>query len=55
MKGRVYTSGVKSNMVYGSDATTLVAEVMLKFERTEMQMFRWMCGVSMKDKGRTSK
>ena len=27
----------------------LLADVGLNFERAEMQMIRWMCGVSMKD------
>ena len=37
-------------MTYESDTKTLLVEVGLKFERAEMQMIRWMCGVSMKDK-----
>ena len=40
-------------MVYGSETRSLLADVRLKFEREEMQMIRWMCGVSMKDR-RTS-
>ena len=40
-------------MTYGSDIRPLLADVALKFERAEMQMIRWMCGVSMKDR-RTS-
>ena len=31
----------------------LLADVGLKFERAEIQMIRWMCGVSLKDR-RTS-
>ena len=38
-------------MTYGSGARPLLADVGLKFERTEM--IRWMCGVSLKDR-RTS-
>ena len=34
-------------MTYGSDTRPLLADVGLKFERTEMQMIRWMCGVSL--------
>ena len=30
--------------------TPLLVDVGLKFERAEMQMIRWMCGVSMKDR-----
>ena len=40
-------------MTYGSDIRPFTADVGLKFERAEMQMIRWMCGVSMKDR-RTS-
>ena len=48
MKGRVYVSYVRSSMTYRSETRPLVADVGLKFERTEMQMIRWMCGVSMR-------
>ena len=37
-------------MVYGSETLPLLVDVGLKFERTEMQMIRWMCGISMKDR-----
>ena len=40
-------------MTYGSETRPLLADIGLKFERTEMQMIRWMCGVSLKDR-RTS-
>ena len=40
-------------MTYGSETRPLLADVRLKFERAEMQMIRWMCGVSIKDR-RTS-
>ena len=36
-------------MTYGSENRPLLSDVGLKFERAEMQMIRWMCGVSMKD------
>ena len=35
-------------MTYGSETRPLLVYVWLKFERVEMQMIRWMCGVSMK-------
>ena len=54
MKGRVYASCVSSTMVYGSENRPWLADIGLKLERAEMQMIRWMCGVSMKDR-RTSK
>ena len=36
-----------------SETKAMLADVGLKFERVEMQMISWMCGVSMKDR-RTS-
>ena len=39
-------------MTYGSQTRPLL-DVGLKFERAEMQMIRWMCGISLKD-GRTN-
>ena len=36
----------------GGETGPLLVDVGLKFERAEMRMVRWMCGVSMKD-GRT--
>ena len=49
-KGRVYTSCVRSSMTYGRKTRPLLADVGLKFERADMQMIRWMCGVSLKDR-----
>ena len=40
-------------MTYRSETRPLLADVGLQFERAEMQMIRWMCRVSMKDR-RTS-
>ena len=48
MKGRVYASCVTSSTTYGTDTRPFLADVGLKFERAEMQMIRWMCGVSLK-------
>ena len=50
MKGRVYASCVRSSMTYGSETRPLLVDVGLKFERPEMQMIRWMCGISLKDR-----
>ena len=50
MKGRVYVSCVRSSMTYGSETRPLLVDVGLKFERAEMQMIRWMCGISMRQK-----
>ena len=48
MKCRVYASCVRSSMTYGSECRLLLADVGLKFERAEMQMIKWMCGISLK-------
>ena len=53
MKGRVYASCVRNSMIDGSETRPLLIDVGLKFERAEMQMIRWMCGISLKDR-RTS-
>ena len=50
---RVNVSCVRSSMTSGSETRPLLVDVGLKFERADMQMIRWMCGVSMKDR-RTS-
>ena len=50
MKGRVYSSCVRSSITYGSETRPFLVDVGLKFERAEMQMIRWICGVSLKDK-----
>ena len=51
MKVRVYVSCVRSIMTYGSETRPLLIDVGLKFERAEMHMIRWMCGISLKDRG----
>ena len=37
-------------MTYGSETRPLLVDVGLKFEKAEMQMIRWMCGISLKDR-----
>ena len=41
-------------MTYRSESMPLLVDVGLKVQREEMQIMRWMCGISMKDR-RTSK
>ena len=50
VKGRVYVSCVRSSMTYESETRPLLVDVGLKFERAEMQMIRWMCGISLKNR-----
>ena len=37
-------------MTYGSETRPLLVDVGLKFERAEIQIIRWMCGISLKDR-----
>ena len=37
-------------MTYRSETRPLLVDVGFKLQRAEMQMIRWMCGISMKDK-----
>ena len=37
-------------MTYGSETRPLLVDAGLKFERAEMLMIRWMCGISLKDR-----
>ena len=37
-------------MTYGSETRPLLVDIGLMFERAEMQMIRWMCGISLKDR-----
>ena len=50
MKGKIYTSCVRSCMTYGSETWPMKAEHMTRLERTEMRMIRWMCRVSLKER-----
>ena len=49
MKVPVYANCVRSSIIYGSETRQLLADVGLKFEIAEIQIIRWMCGISMKD------
>ena len=50
VKGLVFANCVRNSMTYGSETRPMLVDVGLKFEREEIQMIRWMCGISMKEK-----
>jgi hypothetical protein len=50
LKGKIYKACVQSVLIYGSETWATKVEDMQKLERTERQMMRWMCGVSLKDR-----
>ena len=49
-KGRLYQACVRSVMLYGSETWPVKEEDVVRLERNDMRMIRWMCGVSLSDK-----
>ena len=41
---------VRNSMTYESETRPLLVDAGLKFERAEMQMIGWMCGISLEDR-----
>ena len=50
LRGKIYKACVQRVLVYGSETWTMKAADMLRLERTEKMMVRWMCGVSLRDR-----
>ena len=50
LKGKVYATCVRSAMLYGSETWAVNKEQENRFERAEMRMVRWMCGVSLRER-----
>ena len=50
MKGKLYQACVRSVMLYGSETWPLKEEDIARIARTDMQMIRWMCRVSLLDR-----
>ena len=50
MEGRLYAACVRSVMLYGSETWPVKEEEVCRLEHTEMQMVRWMCNVSLRDR-----
>ena len=48
--GKVYTSCVRSCLMYGKETRLMKMEHEVKLDRTEMSMIRWMCGLTLKDR-----
>ena len=51
IKGRIYSACVQSVLIYGTETWAMKADDLRSLERTERMMVRWMCGVSLKDRG----
>jgi len=50
MRGRLYSSCVRSSMLHGSETGPVRKENVVALQRAEMRMVRWMCGVKLKDR-----
>jgi len=44
MRGRLYSSCVRSSMLHGSETWPVKKENVVALQRAEMRMVRWMCG-----------
>ena len=53
-KGDFYGACVRSVLLYGCETWAVKEEDILRLERTDHAMIRWICGVSLKDKQYTS-
>ena len=50
MRGRLYSSCVRSSMLHGSEIWPVRKENLVALQRAEMRMVRRMCGVKLKDR-----
>ena len=50
IRGRLYSSCVRSSMLHGSESWPIRKENMVALQRGEMRMVRWMCGIKLKDR-----
>ena len=49
MRGRLYSSCVRSSMLHGSDTWPVRKENMVALQRAQMRMVRWVGGVKLTD------
>jgi len=49
VRGRLYSSCVRSSMLHGSETWPITKESEVALQWAEMRMVRWMCGVKLKD------
>jgi len=50
MRGRLYSSCVRSSMLRGRETWPVRKENMVALQRAEMRMVRWMCGIKLIDR-----
>jgi len=49
VRGRLYSSCVRSSMLHGSETWPVRKENEVALQRAERRMVRWMCGVKLQD------
>jgi len=49
MRGRLYSSCVRSSMLHGSETWPVRKENEVALQQAEMRIVRWMCDVKVKD------
>jgi len=50
MRGRLYSSCVRSSILHGSETWPVRKENVVALQRAEMRMDRWMCCIRLKDR-----
>jgi len=50
VRGRLYSSCVRSRMLHGSETWPVRKENEVALQRAEMRMVRWMCGMNLQDR-----
>jgi len=50
MRGRLYSSCVRSSLLHGSETWPVSKENVVALQRAEMIMVRWMCGIKLEDR-----
>ena len=50
IRGRLYSSCVRSSMLHGSETWPVRKENVVALQQAEIRMVRWMCGVKLKDR-----
>jgi len=50
VRGRLYSSCVRSSMLHGSETWPVGGENGVALRRAELRMVRWMCGVGLQDR-----
>jgi len=53
MRGRLYSSCVRSSMLHGSESWPVRKENVVALQRAEMRMVRWICGIKLKNRFRS--